>query len=73
MQTRLYNTINQALNSSTSIIRDLMASGVSTLPESGIALAAQNFLECENQTAKEIIVSLAVVTCTQGNVYSWVL
>jgi hypothetical protein len=43
------------------------------LPESGIALAARNFLECENQTAKERIISLAVVTCTQGNVYSWAL
>jgi hypothetical protein len=31
VQTRLYNTIKQAWYSSTSIIRDLMASGVSSL------------------------------------------
>jgi hypothetical protein len=41
----------------------------SSLLESGIALAARNFLECQNQTAKERIVSLAVVTWTQGNIY----
>jgi hypothetical protein len=31
VQTRLYNTIKQASNLSTSITRDLMASGVSSL------------------------------------------
>jgi hypothetical protein len=46
------------------------ASGrISTLPESGITLGAENFLECQNETAKEMIVFLAVLLNSQGNIY----
>ena len=41
-----------------------------SLQETGIALAALNFLEGQNQTAKEMTVSLAVLLHTQGNIYS---
>jgi hypothetical protein len=43
---------------------------VSPLQETRIALAAQNFLGGQNQTAKKRSVSLAVVLHTQGNIYS---
>jgi hypothetical protein len=41
-----------------------------SLQETGIALGADNFLEGQNQTAKEYIVSLAVLLYSQGNIYS---
>jgi hypothetical protein len=41
-----------------------------TLQETGITLSARNFLEGQNQTAKEYIVSLAVLVNSQGNIYS---
>ena len=36
-----------------------------TLPESRIALRAANFLKCQNKTANEYIVSLAVLANLQ--------
>jgi hypothetical protein len=41
-----------------------------SLQQTGIALGAKNFLECQNETAKERVVSLAVVLNAQGNIYS---
>jgi hypothetical protein len=43
---------------------------VKSLPESGITLGVENFLECQNKTAKEIVVFLAVLLNSQGNIYS---
>jgi hypothetical protein len=43
---------------------------VYALPESEITLGAANFLKCQDQTAKEMVVSLAVYIDLQGNIYS---
>jgi len=40
-----------------------------SLPDSGITLTAKDFLECQSQTVKKSIVSLAVDVNLQGNIY----
>jgi hypothetical protein len=42
-----------------------------SLPESRIAFRAKNFLECQNETAKERVVSLVVALNSQGNIYPY--
>jgi hypothetical protein len=49
----------------------LLPQTMDALQETRIALADQNFLAGQNQTAKESIICLAALLHTQGNIYSW--